>query len=119
MLSKKLLTVAGMPLSLNDIQFTILKQNYDNDPLIIYGLYQGYIGGPNIRKRAYTGADVYRSLANNAIEFTNSNRGTYSKDEKVFRVSSLYERNRVYFPDFNSDLSKHLLVYLEGYERIR
>jgi len=116
-LSKKLLNVAGIPLSLNDIQFIILKQNYDNDPLIIYGLYQGNIGGPNIRRRAYTGADVYRSLKNNAIEFANSNRGTYSKDEKVFRVSSLYDRNRVFFPDFNSDLSAHLLAYLEGYER--
>jgi len=116
-LSKKLLTVAGISLSLNDIQFTILKQNYDNNPLIIYGLYQGNIGGPNIRRRAYTGLGVYRSLENNAIEFTNSNRGTYSEDEKVFRVSSLYDRNRVYFPDFDTDLSKHLLAYLEGYER--
>lgn len=116
-LSKKLLTVAGIPLSLDDIQYTILKQNYDNDPLIIYGLYQGIIGGPNIRRRAYTGADVYRALKNNAIEFTNSNRGTYSKDKKLFRVSSLYERNRVYFPDFKPDLTNHLLAYLEGYER--
>ena len=116
-LAKKLLTVAGIPLSLNDIQFTILNQNYNNNPLIIYGLYQGYIGSPNIRRRAYTSADVYRSLKNNAIEFTNSNRGTYSEDEKVFRVSSLYDRNRVYFPNFNTDLSEHLLAYLEGYER--
>ncbi len=116
-LSKKLLTVAGIPLSLNDIQFTILKENYDNNPLIMYGLYQGIIGGPNIRKKAYTGNDVYRALTNNAIEFINSNRGTYSKDEKVFRVSSLYERNKVYFTDFNADLSKHLLTYLEDKER--
>jgi len=116
-LSKKLLTVAGVSLSLNDIQFTILNQNYDNDPLVMYGLYQGIIGGPNIRKKAYTGKDVYRALRNNAIEFTNSNRGTYSKDEKVFRVSSLYERNKEYFADFDKDLSEHLLTYLEGYER--
>jgi len=116
-LSKKLLTVAGVSLSLNDIQFTILKHNYANDPLVMYGLYQGNIGGPNIRKRAYTGKDVYRALKNNAIEFTNSNRGTYSKDEDVFRVSSMYERNKVYFTDFDTDLSKHLLAYLEGYER--
>jgi len=80
--SKKLLTVAGIPLSLNDIQYTILKQNYDNNPLIMYGLYQGNIGGPNIRKNAYTGKDVHRALTNNAIEFINSNRGTQSKDEK-------------------------------------
>jgi len=116
-LSKKILNVAGVSLSLDDIQYTILKNNYNNDPLVIYGLYQGIIGGPNIRKRAYTGTDVRRALKNNALEFVNSNRGTYSKDEKVFRVSSFYDRNRVFFPDFKSDLSKHLLTYLEGSEK--
>ncbi len=112
-LSKKLLTVAGVPLSLNDIQYTILKQNYDNQPLIIYGLYQGNIGGPNIRKSAYTSANVQRNLEKNAREFVNSNRGTFAKDEKVFRASSLYERNRGYFGNFQADLKKHLLEYLE------
>jgi len=116
--SKKLLTVAGVSLSLDDIQFTILKQNYDNNPLIMYGLYQGIIGGPNIRKTAYSGVDVYRALENNAYEFVNSNRGTFSRDERTFRVSSLYDRNRAHFPQFDSDLPKHLLKYLEGKERI-
>ena len=116
-LSKKLLTVAGVSLSLDDIQYTILKQNYDNDPLIMYGLYHGYIGGPNIRRSAYTGNDVYRALNHNANEFINSNRGTYIRDEKIFRVSSLYDRNSEYFPDFSSDLSQHLLSHLEGEER--
>jgi hypothetical protein len=115
-LDKKLLTVAGVPLSLNDIQYTILNQNYDNNPLIMYGLYQGYIGCPNIRQMAYTGKNVYRALKNNAIEFINSNRGTDSSNGKVFEVSSLYDRNRVYFPDFNSDLTAHLKTYLEGRE---
>jgi hypothetical protein len=116
-LSKPLLNVAGVPLSLNDIQYTILKNNY-SDPLIIYGLYQGNIGGPNIRRTAYTGKDVWRALKNNAIEFINSNRGTYSnsKDDDVFQVSSLYDRNRVYFPSFDTDLSAHLKEYLKGYE---
>lgn len=116
-LDKKLLTVAGVPLSLDDIQFTILRQNYDNNPLIIYGLYQGNIGGPNIRRSAYTGKDVWRALKNNALEFINSNRGTFGKDERVFDVSSLYDRDRVFFPDFDADLTNHLLTYLEGPER--
>ena len=115
--SEKLLTVAGIPLSLDDIQFTILKQNYDNEPLIIYGLYQGIIGGPDIRPLAYNGDDVYRALEDNAFEFINSNRGTFIKDEETFRVSSLYDRNSEYFPDFSSDLSQHLLSQLEGNER--
>lgn len=120
-LSKPLLTVADVPLSLNDIQFTILKTNYDNNPLVMYGLYQGIIGGPNIRKSAYTGKDVWRALKNNAIEFINSNRGTYSNsgDSKDFKVSSLYDRNRSYFPNFEADLSAHLVEYLEGYELAR
>ena len=115
-LSKKLLTVSGIPLSLNDIQFSILRENYDNNPLIMYGLYQGIIGGPNIRSFAFSGATVYRALTNNAIEFINSNRGV-NRDpsmNKVHKVSSLYERNRAYFPDFNADLYAHLLKYLEG-----
>ncbi len=118
-LSRKLLTVAGVPLSLDDIQHTILDQNYNNNPLIIYGLYQGVVGGPNIRTAAYSGNDVYRALEANAFEFINSNRGTFSNDESVFLVSSLYDRNRNYFPDFDADLAAHILQYLEGDYRLR
>jgi hypothetical protein len=117
--SKKLLTVAGRSLSLDDIQLTILKQNYDSNPLIIYGLYQGIVGGPNVRTSAYTGADVYAALADNAYEFVNSNRGTYGWDKGIFRVSSFYDRNKAYFPDFDAELSQHLLQYLQGSLRAR
>ncbi len=116
-LDRKLLTVAGIPLSLNDIQFTILKENYDSNPLILYGLYQGYVGGPDIRKTAYTSADVYYALENNARDFINSNRGTFSRDARTFRVSSFYDRNRAFFPNFETDLTAHLMHYLEGSER--
>lgn len=118
-LDEKLLNVAGVELSLNDIQHKILKEKFDADPLIIYGLYQGVIGGPNIRKSAYTGKNVYKSLTSNADEFVNSNRGTYSVDKKTFRVSSLYERNEEYFPDFKTDLKKHLLTHLSGSMRYK
>jgi hypothetical protein len=116
-LSRKILNVAGVPLSLDDIQYTILENNYDHDPLIIYGLYQGIIGGPNILKLAYTGTNVYTLLKHNALEFINSNRGTQSERGNRFRVSSLYDRNREYFPDFQSDLKTHLLAYLDDPER--
>ena len=115
-LPMKLLTVAGVPLSLNDIQFTILRNNYENNPLVIYGLYQGIIGGPNIRKSAYSGTYLYGDLIDNAVEFINSNRGTASKNMRVFRVSSWYQRNEVFFNDSDSDLTKHLLRYLDGEE---
>lgn len=114
---EKILNVAGTPLSLNDIQYGILAGNYENDPLIMYGLYQGHIGGPNIRKRAYTGENVTRYLQDNAEEFINSNRGTQANDD-VFEVSSLYDRNRQYFPNFDADLKQHLTRFIEGPERL-
>jgi hypothetical protein len=115
-LERKLLQVSGIELSLNDIHYTILKHNYDTDPLIIYGLYQGIIGGPNIRRAAYTGATVYNALADNAKEFINSNRGTSGRNSRAssFDVSSFYARNASYFPDFTEDLTTHLLKYIEG-----
>lgn len=119
---KHTLNVAGIPLSLNDVEF-ILWKNHDGDPLIIYGLYQGVIGGPNIRKSAYTATNVYRGLRDNAREFINSNRGTRasrSKDENTFHVSSLYERDTLFF-DSDETLKQHLLSYLESpeYQQLR
>ncbi len=115
-LDQKILNVSGIELSLNDIQYKILAGNYDNNPLIIYGLYQGNIGGPNIRKRSYTGENVYRLLQDNAEEFVNSNRGTYTRNGD-FEVSTLYERNQQYFPNFDEDLKQHLMRFIEGPER--
>lgn len=116
-LARKILNVSGIPLSLNDIQHTILRWNYDNSPLVLYGLYKGIIGGPNIRKLAYRGPDVYDQLRDNAEEFINSNRGTYWKGGDVFHVSSFYSRNRGYFPDFETDLRGHLMNFIEDPQR--
>jgi hypothetical protein len=113
----KILEVAGVPLSLNDIQYGILQENYADQPLVMYGLYYGIIGGPNIRKRAYTGDNVWRYLEDNARDFINSNRGTYSRDERVFNVSSLYERNAGWFDNLDSALKDHLMAFITGPER--
>ena len=119
LVNQKILTVANIALSLNDIKNVILKEKYNHDPDILYGLYQGYIGAPNIRTQAYTGDNVYDALAKNAREFVNSNRGTYSKNKNTFYISSLYERNADYFPDFETDVTRHILKHLEGYHRSR
>ena len=108
-LNKKVLNVAGESLSLNDIQFTILKEKY-NDPLIIYGLFQGNIGGPSILDEAFTGARVWRQLEENAREFINSNRGTYFDGS----VSVYYKRNMTFFDNNKEKLRRHLLDFLEG-----
>lgn len=115
--SRKILNVSGVPLSLDDIQHTILRWNYDDNPLVIYGLYQGIIGGPSIRRWAYTGENVYKDLVDNAEEFINSNRGTFAGHGDVFKVSSYYARNRAYFPNWETDLKAHLMRYIEDVQR--
>jgi hypothetical protein len=117
LLAQKVLNVAGVPLSLDDIQHTILRQNYDANKLVLYGLYQGHIGSPNIRKQAYTGQRIWYQLEDNAKDFVNSNRGTEGEEgDKVFKVSSFYARSADYFPDFEPDLRAHLFAFLEGPE---
>ncbi|WP_262689960.1 DUF547 domain-containing protein [Kordiimonas aestuarii] len=112
MLDRKFITIRDTSISLNDIRYNILARSLSHEPLIIYGLYEGVIGGPNIRKEAFTGETLYAQLAANATEFINSNRGTYLKGGRTVRVSSLYERYNMFFPDFQKDLKAHLLSYL-------
>lgn len=109
LLSQKILTVAGVRLSLDDIQFAILPKQFPQQPEVIYGLYQGVIGSPNIPTMAYTGSNVQQQLVKNAAEFINSNRGTLPKGTLGFRVSSFYQRSAA---DFQADLRKHLATYL-------
>ncbi|WP_337878696.1 DUF547 domain-containing protein [Rheinheimera sp.] len=116
LLQRKLLKIEGVQLSLNDIQHKVLKVKFDHDPLVLYGLYQGYIGSPSIRKFAYTGENVMRALQANAFDFINSNRGTYPAGDN-FLVSSFYQRNAGYFPNFQQDLRTHLNQYLKPAEK--
>ncbi|MBB1455430.1 DUF547 domain-containing protein, partial [Pseudoalteromonas sp. SG43-5] len=113
LLDKKLVNIGSLQLSLSDIQYGILDKNYSKEPLIIYGLYQGYIGSPNINKKAFSGKNVYKLLKNNATDFVNSNRGTKIDSLNSLEVSSYYARNADYFPNFSNDLKLHLLQFAD------
>lgn len=116
LLTKKSIRIEGVALSLDDVQHRILQVNFPDQPLILYGLYQGYIGSPSIRKHAYTAENVMRALKLNAFDFINSNRGTYP-DQKNFRVAGFYQRNAGYFPDFQTDLRDHIKGFLQDAEQ--
>ena len=116
LLHDKVLTVAGEELSLHDIHFTILKEKFEQ-PVVIYGLFQGNIGGPSIRDEAYTGSRVWRQLEDNAVEFINSNRGTYYDGE----ISVYYKHNLPFFDNDKGKLKTHILNYVDDdryYEEI-
>jgi len=113
-MEKKVLKVSGIKLSLNDIQDKIILGKFSANPIVIYGLFQGTIGGPNIRTSAYTGKLVIKQLRQNAREFINSNRGTFRGKKNSLRVSSFYDRNRQFFSDFKKDLKQHLSYYIDN-----
>lgn len=113
-LNKKSLTVEDVAVSINDIRSYILPMKYGRDPLILYGLYQGTIGGPDILTQAFTAKNVYRLLKSSAADFINSNRGTQYNSGDTLRVSAYYQWNAQYFSDFQNDLKQHILKFAEG-----
>ena len=108
---QKHLVVANEKISLNDIK-QIVIHNFGYEPLLIYGFHQGYIASPDIRREPYTGKRVWKILERNADLFINSNRGTFSDGSTTFKVSKLYEQNKMFFKDFDADLRDHLKKHL-------
>lgn len=108
--SKRFLTVSGRKLSILEIEKHI-TQNWPN-PLVIYGFYDGTIGGPNIRNEAFTGVSVWEDLEDNAKDFVNSLRGLQFRKQTA-KVSQLYKGNMSIFPDFEDTLLKHLMEYAD------
>jgi hypothetical protein len=93
--TQKVTTIEGVALSLRDIE-TILFTNF-NKPEIVFGLWQGSIGGPRILNYAYTGKNVWRALEGNALEFVNSNRGLRPPTGTRMNVSDFYGWMQVAF----------------------
>ena len=107
---RKRLQVAGTALSLRDIETKILFPIWHN-PLVLYGLWQGAIGGPRLPNRAYTGANVWRLLDGNAREFVNSNRGMRPEGGTLY-LSLLYRWGAPLFPGDHA-LIRHILRYAQ------
>ncbi|SDE57685.1 DUF547 domain-containing protein [Kordiimonas lacus] len=107
---RKVLTVAGKRWSLADIEVYIV--NRWQDPRVLYGFYQGTIGGPNLRREAYTAQNVWANLEDNAREFINSLRGIQLWDGGA-RVSTLYADYAILFPDFDRQLKAHLMRFTD------
>jgi len=112
---QKLLTVKGVPMSLNDIQNRILIPVW-RSPLVLYGLFQGAVGGPSIRRHAFRGGTVHDKLEESAEEFVNSIRGVHRQGD-VARASMLYRWGAAAFPDWETDLRRHLSAYADDQTR--
>lgn len=104
---KTVVTIDGVDLSLNDIQYNIVYAHWDN-PLVMYGFFNGSIGAPRINREAYTGENVWELLRGNAREFVNALRGV-EITRRTLRISEQYNNARDYFfPNWPSDVRAHL-----------
>lgn len=104
----KTMKVGKREMSIQDIEDYVIRRW--NDPLVLYGFFMGSIGGPNIRTEAYTGENVGDALQDNAYRFVNSLRG-FRLWSGSGRVSDHYKLGERYFPNFEEDITNHLLTY--------
>ncbi|MBT5107579.1 MAG: DUF547 domain-containing protein [Rhodospirillaceae bacterium] len=85
---KALVTVEGVPVSLNDIEHRILRPIW-RDPRLHYALNCASVGCPNLQRRAFTTMNAPSLLDRAARDFVNSPRGARLEGDQL-TVSSLY-----------------------------
>jgi hypothetical protein len=86
---KKLVLVEGKDLSLDDIEHRILRPIW-KDPRIHYAVNCASVGCPDLRQRAYSGAEIEAELTQAAKRYVNHERGVVVVNNEV-RVSSIYD----------------------------
>ncbi|MXN66383.1 DUF547 domain-containing protein [Stappia sp. GBMRC 2046] len=105
---KKLLTVEGRELSLDDIEHEILRKDF-GDKRVHYAVNCASLGCPNLQLEAFTGARLDAMLDAGAADYINHPRGVNVVDGRV-TASKIYNW---FSEDFggNSDLIGHWRDY--------
>ena len=108
--NRAVVNVEGHALSLNDIKYDIILNNFKDNENVIYGFFTGVVGGPSLQPKAFTGNNVVTELKRSAKDFINSNRGTYYNG----RLSVLYDRYQDFFSgdDKASAIQSHILGFI-------
>lgn len=106
--SKKLMTVSGTELSLDDIEHRIVRPIFNN-PLSHYALNCASYSCPNLMPRAYTAANLKSQMQESATLYINHPRGVSIKDGEI-TASKIYSW---YADDFGgkSELKAHWLQF--------
>ncbi len=121
---KKLVTVAGEAMSLDDIEHRILRPIW-KDPRLHYVLTCAALGCPNLQPRAFTAGNAQTLLSRGARQYVNDPRGVAFDGERLI-VSSLYDWYAADFGGTDTAIISHLkrfagpvlLAKLEAAERI-
>ena len=106
---RKLVSVEGEALSLNDIEHRILRPLWQ-DPRIHYALNCAALGCPNLRREAWRGESINHALEGAARDFVNHPRGVSIAGERLV-VSSIY----VWFQDDFGGSEAAVIEHLRRY----
>lgn len=109
---KKLVTVEGEAVSLDDIEHRILRPIW-RDPRIHYAVNCASLGCPNLRTRSMTAQNAQAFLDAAAVAFINHPRGARIDDGKL-HVSSIYEWFDIDFGGNDAGVIAHLKAYAQG-----
>ncbi len=107
--SANLITVKGIPLSLDDIKNRIIRPIW-NDQRTLYALNNASIGAPNIGKHAYTGLHLEELLNEAATNYINSLRGVHVIEGKLI-ISKIYDWYEEDFGGTKHDVIQHITLF--------
>ena len=104
--------VAGMPLTLNNIEHGILRPIW-RDPRIHYAVNCASHGCPNLSPTVYTAANTEAQLEAGARAYINHPRGASFVDDDFLLISSIYEWYVEDFGGTEKTVIDHLMQYAE------
>jgi Protein of unknown function, DUF547 len=87
--SKKLMTIAGVELSLDDVEHRIIRPVF-NTPLSHYALNCASYSCPNLMPRAYTAKNLQAQMRESAMLYINHPRGLSIKDGEITASKIFY-----------------------------
>lgn len=109
---KKLLTIEGKEVSLNDIEHRILRPIWQ-DPRIHYAVNCAALGCPNLLERPWRAADLDACLQREARRYVNHPRGARFENGELI-ASKIYDWYQADFGGSEQGVIEHLLEYAEG-----
>ncbi len=106
---KKLLSVEGQDVSLDDIEHRILRPVWQ-DNRIHYAVNCAAVGCPNLNRKAYTAGNTDRLLSAAARTYINHPRGAWVEDGMLY-VSSIFDWYKIDFGGNDEGIIAHLKKY--------
>jgi hypothetical protein len=107
----KIITVAGVAMSLDDIENEVMRPTF-KDPRVHYSVNCASVGCPNLLAEALTGAKLEAQLEAGAKAFINSPRGIVIEGGKA-KASSIYDWFRADFGGTDAAVIAHMKKYAE------